>query len=151
MKGKIIAFASVLVIAVTASIGATSAFATNYSKRCTSDSFTRSISTDKTVINAKKGSATILAKNSDYDGHYKFISIESYRYNGTGNFFTDIDDDFACGTAKTYTVVASTNNVTNIFIDGQMGYTNISNTGIEEYITLDIRKSTRYPYLNLYD
>lgn len=147
MKRKIIAFFSILSIAIV-SVGSLVVFAADPpTQTSTSSTFYSVHSTDITKLSTSNGTAKVSAVKSTDTGNWKAVQAQAYQYNSVFDTFVCIDEDTKTGTSSTVQTTISTTNATNFCAVAQIGYTSVAATGTKETIIVNIRKTIDDKYV----
>lgn len=142
MKGKIIVFFSVLLVSIAAICSLTAFAAQEYYDYGTSTNFSKNYSTSVSKLSTWKKVGTMQSISNSYNGNYKYVHYQTFRYDADEDDFVAVEEAVNTGTARQLdAAVTSISNVTNVLARGGMGYTNVSSTGMKEYITLNVRYS----------
>lgn len=139
------------------SIGANSLVVNAYTyptKKVTEEQFTGSFTQNYTKVNTHNGVATVRAKNASDSGNYKYVWAGMYtKSSGTWN-----QHDTSSNTGTTTIVGTNVSTYTsydaactNMVAIGQIGYTNIAQTGIKETIVINARASSTDNYVPEYE
>lgn len=86
------------------------------------------------------GYSRFTATNSNYNGRYKWVYAETYFVNNNGSVVYTMDANVNTGTSKTVKCYADRTAANNFLGIGQLGYTNISATGVQESAVVITRK-----------